>query len=124
MAAKSKLKICADISGLGNGISIKDIWDDSTAPEAAVHVPYQVQETADTEETLNVGGVDTVRGVFIRAIENDIAVDTSFVSTFSTELVVREGQSSFFVPSGTVYIKNDTAAEQVTFELLVWGSQD
>jgi hypothetical protein len=122
--AEARITVNIEIAGLGSGIQCKDTFTDSTTPEVAIHIDQQEQETADTAEALNGGAVDTVKGVWIRAIENDIAIDTSYSVTFSTELVVAEGTTAYFVPSGTVYIKNNTAAEQCKFEFTVWGTQD
>ena len=123
MAARAEVTIAVSIDGLGNGAEVKDTSQDTTAPDTLIHIPEMTQETADTEEALNVGAVDTIRGIMIRAIDGDIAVDTSFVTTFSSELLIREGQSQFFVPTGTVYIKNNTALETVKFEYIVFGTQ-
>lgn len=123
--AEAKVTINVDINGLGKGVQCKDTFINGTTPEAAIHIPQQQQETADLEEALKVGSVDTITGVWIKAIENDIAVDTSWVTpTFNTELVIAEGTSQFFVPSGVVHIKNNTEAEKITFESVIFGGQD
>jgi hypothetical protein len=124
MAAKAEVGITLSITGLGKGSEVKDIFSDSASPEVSLHSEYQVQEAADVAQALVIGAVDTIRGVWIRAIDNDMAVDTSFVSTFNSELVIKEGTSQYFCPSGVVYIKNNTALEKVAFEYLVFGLQD
>ena len=124
MSSTAKIVINLSIDGLGKGTEVKDAFTDETAPDVALHVEQQVQETADEEEVLNVGAVDTIRGIWIRSIDNDIAIDTSFDSSFNSELLVREGHCAFFVPCGTVYIMNNTELEQVTFEYAVFGVQD
>lgn len=122
--ATAKINLVIDIQGLGNMTPIKDSFESSVIPEIAIHIPYQVQETADSEEALNVTGIDDVDGVWIRAIENDISVDTSFDTTFETELIIKEGTSQYFCPSGIVYIMNNTGTEKITFEALIHGRQD
>ncbi len=124
MAANAEVGITVSITGLGKGSEVKDTFNDASAPEVSLHSEYQVQETADVAEALVVGAIDTIRGVWIRAIDNDLAVDTSYVSSFNTELVIKEGTSQYFCPGGTVYIKNNVAAEKVAFEYLVFGLQD
>lgn len=125
MTATAKITINLDIDGLGINVPpIKDTYIDSATPETALFIPNQTQETADVAEALNVGAIDTLKGVWIRAVDGDILVDTSFVSTFSSELKIREGQSQYFEPTGTVYICNSTEGEQVIFDMAAWGEQD
>ncbi len=119
-----QVAINISVSGLGNGAEKKNTFVDSQTPECTCSSEYQVQETADTAEALNIGALDDVIGIWIRAIENDIAIDTSYDTSFHTELIVYEGQCQFFVPAGTVYIKNNTSAEKVIFEYLAVGLQD
>lgn len=123
MAATVEVAITVSVNGLGKGSECKDIFTDTVAPEVSIHVEQQQQETADTAEVLNVGAIDTVRGVWIRAITGDIAVDTSYVSAFNSEQIIYAGTSRVFTPSGTVWIKNNTDLGQVTFEYLAWGTQ-
>ena len=123
MAAKAEVQIMVDVSGLGSGVNLKDIFIDDTAPEVAIKSDYQVQETADVAEALNVGAVDTIHGVLLEAKTGDISVDTSYSVTFHEEILIREGTSQFFCPSGVVYIKNATALEQVAFSYIVYGVQ-
>lgn len=124
MATETKVSIYLDVNALGNGVNVKDTFIDGTAPEIAIHIPQQVQETADTAEALTVTGVDTIRGIWIRSIDGDINIDTSYVAPdFSAEILVREGQSAFFVPTGTVYIENAIDLETVTFEFVCLGTQ-
>ncbi len=124
MASIAETSISVSISGLGKGSEVKDTFTSAASPEASIHSEYQVQETADVAQALVVGAIDTIQGVWIRAIDNDIAVDTSYVSSFNAEIVIKEGTSQYFCPSGVVYIKNNTALEKVTFEYLVFGLQD
>jgi hypothetical protein len=123
MAASYNVTVNVSISGLGKGTEKKNTFQGDTAPEVTCSTEQQMQETADVAEALNVGAVDTVLGVWIRAIDNDLAVDTSYAATFSAELIIPEGEAHYFKPSGTVYIKNNTALEKCTFEYLVIGVQ-
>ncbi len=123
MAAAYNVTVNLSISGLGKGTEKKNTFQGDTAPEVTCGTEQQMQETADVAEALNIGAVDTILGVWIYAIDNDIAVDTSYVSSFNTELVIPEGEAHYFKPGGTVYIKNNVALEKVTFEYLVLGTQ-
>jgi hypothetical protein len=123
MAASYNVTVNISVGGLGKGTEKKNTFQGDTAPTVTCGTEQQIQETADVAEALNVGAVDTTLGVWIRAIDNDIAVDTSYTASFNTELVIPEGEAHFFKPSGTVYIKNNTALEKVTFEYLVVGTQ-
>lgn len=124
MAAEYQVSVNAFVNGLGKGTEKKNIFTGSVAPEVTCSTEQQMQETADVAEALNIGAVDTILGIWIRAIDNDLAVDTSYVTTFNAELVIPEGEAHYFKPSGTVYIKNNTALEKCTFEFLVIGVQD
>jgi hypothetical protein len=124
MAAEIKVTINVSSQGLGRGSECKDSFVDSTTPEVVVNVESMVQEVADTAQALDVGSIDTVKGLWITAIENDLLIDTSYSASFSAEVRVREGQSRYIEPYGTVYIKNETALEKCTFGYLVWGLQD
>jgi hypothetical protein len=124
MSATYNVTVNVSVDGLGRGTEKKNTFAGDTAPEVTCGTEQQMQETADVAEALNVGAVDTIFGVWIRAIDNDLAVDTSYVTTFSTELIIPEGEAHYFKPSGTVYVKNNTALEKCTFEFLVIGVQD
>lgn len=91
-------------------------------PSATTGIQYRTMVAADTEEALDVGDVSTIDLIVIRAITYDLDVDTSFVAAFSAELNLVAGEApAIFKPSGTVYIKNNNAAEACVFEVIIIG---
>jgi hypothetical protein len=123
MAAKVEVSISVSIDGLGKGTEIKDCFIDAVAPEVAIHIESQTLEATNTPEALNVGAVDTIRGILIRAITEDLGVDTDYVSTYHERLLIRAGTSSYFCPSGVVYVRNATDDVLPTWETVVFGTQ-
>jgi hypothetical protein len=93
-----------------------------TATPARIIKHYMVQASADTEEAIVVGDVGTIELVVMKCVANDVDVDTSFDTTFSSEVKIQEGEFAVFKPTGTVYIKNEDAAEQCTIEYWVIGT--
>lgn len=126
MSAIAKIIVNFFIDGLGKGVEKKEAVVLSVTPEITAGSLSQTQETADVAEALNIGGIDTVEGIWIVAKENDLAIDTSWVEAddFCAEIIVKEGEPIYFRPSGTVYIKNNVETEKVTFEYFAWGTQD
>lgn len=121
MAAEASISIIGEVSGLGELKTIAEKFSVTTTP-ARVFYQYMEQTTADTAEALNVGDVGTVHLIILKCISNDVDIDTSFSSSFSAEVEVQEGEVAVFKPTGTVYIKNDDAAEKSLIEYLVIGA--
>lgn len=120
MAATGTINIITQLLGLGVPQEFVDRFTLTNTPTKSA-TGYREQDTADTEEALNVGDVATIDLIVIKAITNDMTIDTTFVSTYNAELNVPAGELALFKPSGTVYIKNEDAAEKVTYEYLVIG---
>lgn len=121
MAASCNVSIIAELSGLGKLEDLAEKFSVTGTPARALY-QYMVQAVADTEEVLEVGDVATIALIILKCISNDVDIDTSFNTTFSAEIEVQEGEVAVFKPAGTVYIKNDDAAEQSTIEYIVIGS--
>ncbi len=125
MAATANISIKVCVDGVDSvPVEMKDTFTDSVAPEASPKIPQLEQETADVAQVLDIVGIDTIRGILVKAIDGDVLIDTSFSATFSGELLIREGTSQYFCPTGTVYFKNSTASEKVKVGYLVFGTQD
>ena len=121
MAVESKVTVGFSVTELG-----ARAWDELekfTVTTVADRKFFNMveQAVADTDEALDVGDVSTIDLIVIKAITNDMTIDTTFVSTYNAELNVPAGELAVFKPSGTVYIKNEDSAEQVTYEYLVIG---
>jgi len=120
MAAEVKVTINCDITGLGNEIQIKDVFT-GTTPTLATKI-YKVQAVSDTAEALDLGGVSTIEGICLKAVDNDMVVDASYSASFVSDLYIAEGETAYFKPSGVPYIKNETAKEVCTYEYIVYGT--
>jgi hypothetical protein len=123
MSATATVSSRVDLAGLGKDVYLPHVAVDGTTPTEASY-QYRILATADTAEALGLGGVSTVQGVMIRAIDYDLDVDTSFVSTFSVEQTAKAGEPALIImnPSGTLYVKNNGASETPAFEYVVWGT--
>jgi hypothetical protein len=120
MAAKLTIKMIAELTGLGEGAAILDSYE-ASVPTKYNH-QYRVQAVADTEEAIDIGDITTVELVVIKVIANDADIDCNFSAAFKASITIDEGKLSAFKPAGTVYLKNNDAAEQVTFEVWIFGT--
>lgn len=121
MAAECAVNILAEVTGLGQIQKFAEKFT-TTATPTRCHYGYIVQDTADTAQALDVGDVGTIELIIMKCVSNDVDVDTSYVSAFSAEIEIQEGEIQIFKPTGTVYIKNDDAGEQSTIEYIVIGT--
>lgn len=120
MAATGNINIIAELLGLGKDLDFLDRFTLTNTPTKSTK-QYRQQAVADTEEALDLGGVSTVDLIIIKAVANGMTIDTSFSSSYNAELNIPEGEIAVFKPSGTVYIKNEDAAEAVTYEYIAIG---
>ncbi len=121
MAASLTVNIVAQLLGLGKEIDFIDRFTLTQIPALATQ-NYRTQAAANTEEALDLGGVSTVDLIIIKAVTNDLIIDTSYVApTFSTEIVVPEGEIRIFTPGAAVYIMNEDTDEVCTYEYIVIG---
>ena len=120
MAASGTVNIITQLLGLGKELNFIDRFTLTNTPTKATH-NYREQATADTEEALDLGGVTTVDLIVIKCVANDMTIDTTWVTTYVSELTLVEGEIAVFKPTGTVYIKNGTALEKSTYEYIIIG---
>lgn len=120
MAATVTSKLITTIEGLGKILEFAESWSQTTTATRKVE-NYQVQATADTAEALQLGDVTTIHTLVLKAVSKNVAVDTSYLTTFSTEFTVPEGEVIVITRPGTVYLKNATATETFTVEYIASG---
>ena len=120
MAASATVNIIAELLGLGKDLDFIDRFTLTNTPTKS-HYAYRQQAVVDIAEVLDLGGISTVDLIIIKAITNDMEIDTSFSSSFNAEIVVLEGEIAVFKPSDTVYIDSQDTPEQVTYEYIVIG---
>ena len=121
MAAEANVSVICEVTGLGQLQVLADKFSITTTP-ARVHYQYMEQASADAAEVLDIGDVGTVHLIILKCIANDVDIDTSYSSSFSSEIEVQEGEVAVFKPTGTVWIRNDDTDEKSTIEYLVIGA--
>lgn len=123
MAASCTLEFYFKLSGLRDQDDVMaGLKTETSTPTASSGVQHRTLATANTEETLDLGDVATVDQIILYAVDYDVAIDTSFNTTFSTEIVARAGGLPvIFEPGGTVKVKNDTADQTPQYEFLAIG---
>ena len=123
MSASGTVNIIAELLGLGKDL---DFIDRFTLTETPTKYTKQrrIQAVGGTAEVLDLGGVGTVDLIIIKAVANDMLIDTSNIGgagSFVEELNIPEGEIAVFKPGGTVFIDNEDDSEQVTYEYIVIG---
>lgn len=127
MAATCDVETKLNLSGLGEEITIADDYDVATTDTAptAFTKQYRTLSAGGSEEALDMGDVETdeLRLIYIKAIDYDLDIDTSYASTFSSEITILAGESQIFrVPAdNSVYVKNTTGTETPAYEYAVVG---
>jgi hypothetical protein len=121
MTASAKCNIVVELDGLNKNIQLPVSFATTTTPTTFAHL-RQTQSTTGVAEALDIGDVTTPLLIVMECITNDVNVDTSFNTSFNSELLIKEGEASVFVPTGTVYIKNNVTEEVSTVEYLVIGT--
>jgi hypothetical protein len=122
MAAEARIKLIAELTGLGQEDTISANFTTTTTVTRALH-HYAIQDTADTDQALALGDVSTVQLLIIKCISNDVDIDLDYVSSFDADLTIQEGESAVIpVPAGVVRFKNNDAGETSTIEYLVVGT--
>jgi len=121
MAVVCTIKTSIELTGLGKDISLSESFDVTTAATAATY-NYRVLATADTAELLDLGDVSTVELIWIKAVSGAIDIDCDFSSSFDADISIAEGEVHTFKPAGTVYVKNNGAAETPSYEYVVVGT--
>ncbi len=122
MAAESSTLIISEVIGLGE---VGTFSEKSTVTATPLLAPNtrQIQAAADTDEALNLCGVETVELVCIKAVSNDVDIDLNYSSSFSADFTIPAGESIVITkPIGVIRIKNNDSAEVVTIDYLIVGS--
>ncbi len=127
MAGSCKIETKLNLTGLGEEITIADDYDVATTDAAptAFNKQYRTLASGGMGELLDLGDVqqDQLRLIYIKAIDYDLDIDTSWVTSFSTELTILAGESQIFrVPvDNVIQVKNTTGVETPAYEYAVVG---
>jgi len=122
MAAEFKVKMIAQLSGLGELINFIKQGSDETTPTAGAYM-YRTIATADTAEALDLGDVSTVTMVVLYAVDYDVSIDCDYVAAFDADMTAKAGGIPAVIPypAGTVYVKGESG-QTPKYEYLVIGT--
>ncbi len=121
MAVEVNVSIIAEVFGLGEDLNFSEKFAVTATITKAV-LNRQIQAIGGTDEALNLCGISTVELIIIKAVSNDLLIDTDYVSSFDADQSVGEGESRIIKPSGVVRIKNEDGSEACTVDVLIVGS--
>lgn len=121
MAASAGVNIIVELLGLGGMQSFVKRFTLGETP-AESHYNYRIQGATGEEELLALGSVSTVDLIAIKAVAEDLIVDTTYVAPFSTEIIIPAGEVAVFKPTGVlIYVMNRVALKQCSYEYIVIG---
>lgn len=122
MAAELKVKIIAEMTGLGDEIFFAGVFSDTTPPTKSLF-QYMEQATANVDEAIPVGDVATGGVLIVKAVTNDVMLDLDFVAAFDADLTLLEGRWAVIPqPAGTVHFEAVAADEKATIQYLLIGT--
>ena len=122
MAAEFKLKMIAQLTGLGEQIDFIKSGTDETTPTAGSYM-YRTIATANTAEALDLGDVTTVTAIVLYAVDYDVDIDCDYVAAFDADLTAKAAGIPAVItyPAGVVCVKGETG-QTPKFEYLVIGT--
>jgi len=122
VAAVGRCKLLATLTGLGKELEFAENFVTTTTPTRVLH-HYAIQDTADTDQALELGDIATIQLLVIKCVSNDVDLDLDYVSSFDADLTIQEGECAVIPqPAGIVRFKNNDAAESSTIEYLLIGT--
>lgn len=123
MAAQVDVTLVVEPTGLEFNIPFIKKGTDGTTPDT-MNAQIRTLATADTAEALALGDVSTVQGFSIYAIDYDLDIDCDFDTAFDADFTIKAGEIPSIIPnpSGTVYVKNNSAGETPQYIYTVWGT--
>jgi len=129
-AAASSISTSITISGLGNASTSLSMSYTGTVPDAITKGYTQIA-VDNTAEALEVGDISTICGILISCIDDDdsdsdliLEIDPNYATSFEAHIIIAEGESAYFKPHGTVYIRNDASdTNDLDYEYVVFGTR-
>lgn len=122
MAAEFKIKMIAQLTGLGEQIDFIKSGTDETTPTAGSYM-YRTIAAANTAEALDLGDVATVTAIVLYAVDYDIDIDCDYVAAFDADLTAKAAGIPVVItyPAGTVYVRGETD-QTPKFEYVIIGT--
>ena len=124
MAAKATIQIALRVDDLGEPLRDTHFGEPISVPTGQISPTVATLGTTDVEEKVNLDVLDTVRGLMIKSLDDDLLVDLDYDgSTFHPCLELIGGEEATYIPNpkGDVYVKNSTTAETPVYEYSAWG---
>lgn len=124
MAAIVKATTNIELTGLGQHVDLLKSANTQTTVTKSTGVQYRTLAVADTAEALDLSGISTEVLLVINAITNNLDVDLDFVTSFDADFTVKASGPAAVIPnpSGTIYVKNNSAGETPTFQYWIVGT--
>ena len=124
MSAEFKVKMMAQLSGLGEPVNFIKSGTDETTPTAGSYM-YRTIAAANTAEALDLGDVSTVTAIVLFAVDYDIIIDCDCanVGSFDADLTAKAAGIPVVItyPAGNVYVQGETD-QTSKYEYLVIGT--
>jgi hypothetical protein len=123
-AATATINLTCTVSGLGSSSPQLSInWTDDVTPDTAAYF-YTTITTPNTAEALALGDISTIEGILLKADACDAELDCDYNSgSFDADITVERGEACYFMPVGTVYIKNQDAGASLQYEYIIFGAK-
>lgn len=121
MAAELKIKMIAQLTGLGEQIDFIKSGTDETTPTAGSYM-YRTIATANTAEALDLGDVSTVTAIILYAVDYDVDIDLDYVGAFDADQTAKAAGIPVIItyPAGDVYVQGETD-QTPKYEYLIVG---
>jgi len=128
-AVTTSMGINLTISGLGNNTISYSKSFSATEPDAVTQ-QYRVLDTNGTSEVVALGDVNAITGMVLACIDDSdpntnggLAVDCNYVSSFTEDFRILEGEAAYFKPSGIVRVVGPNSTESPIYEYVVFGTR-
>jgi len=115
MKPKCGVSIKAELTGLGQDLSFREIFE-TTTPVLSMYNYDSIGFEA--EEALDISDITAIELICIKNIDetNYVEIDCNYTaSTFRANLRIGPGQTAVFKPSGIIYAQANTAAVKVEY---------
>jgi hypothetical protein len=108
MAAECRIKLIAEVTGLGQELEFSTNFVTATPTLAN----YNYDSIGTSAEALDISDISTVEFIIIKNTDgtNYVEIDANYSSSFSADFQIDAGKTAIFKPSGVVQAKANTAA--------------
>lgn len=124
MAAIAKATTITELTGLGQDTEVLHTANTQTTVTTSTGAQYRTLAVADTAEAIDVSGITTEVLLMIRAVTNNLDVDLDFDTSFDADFTLKASGPAAIIPnpSGTIYVKNNSAGETPVYQYILLGT--